>query len=139
MSDVFLSYKREDEARVAPLRDALNAESLSVWWDRHLPGGELWRERLEAELATAACVIVVWSGNSVGEEGAFVRDEATRAMRRGVLVPVRIDDSAPPLGFGELQALELTGWKGKHTDVRFQDVLTAVRAKIAKQAAPAPR
>ena len=43
MSDVFLSYKSEDAARVAPVVCALQSAGLNVWWDRHLPGGENWQ------------------------------------------------------------------------------------------------
>jgi len=46
MSDVFVSYKREDEVRVAPLVHALEAAGLDVWWDRGLPGGESWRANI---------------------------------------------------------------------------------------------
>jgi hypothetical protein len=139
MSDVFLSYKREDEARARALRDALVAESLSVWWDRETPGGESWRATIDAELEQAGCVIVLWSRQSVGPEGTFVRDEAGRAAARGALLPIRIDTVNPPLGFGEWQALDLVGWDGGRGDVRFQDVLAAVRAKIERRVPPPPR
>ena len=59
MADVFISYKTEDRARVAPLADALAAEGLSVWWDVHIEGGAVWRDSIERELEGAACVIVV--------------------------------------------------------------------------------
>ena len=112
MSDVFISYKREDEVRVGRLARALEKAGLDIWWDRGLPGGESWRTNIVNALDAARCVVVVWSHGSVGIEGAFVRDEATRAMSRGILVPVMIDRVAPPLGFGELQAIDLTHWRG---------------------------
>ena len=40
MSDVFVSYKAEDRARVEPLVERLEAEGLSVWWDARVSGGE---------------------------------------------------------------------------------------------------
>jgi TIR domain len=46
MTDVFVSYKREDEARVARLVAALERSDLQVWWDRSLPGGESWRAQI---------------------------------------------------------------------------------------------
>ena len=74
--------------------------------------------------------MVVWSQGSVGVEGAFVRDEAGRAMANGILVPVMIDKVAPPLGFGELQAIDLTGWRGNPRDPFFQDLVAVIRAKL---------
>src|SRR4051794_39353030 len=98
MSDVFVSYKAEDRARVEPLVDALEAEGLSVWWDARVGGGEAWREATAEHLAQAKCVIVAWSKRSPGPEGRFVRDEASRAQRRGPYLPVTMDRVEPPLG-----------------------------------------
>jgi serine/threonine-protein kinase len=130
MSDVFVSYKAEDRRRVAPLVAALEADGFTVWWDAQIGGGDEWRRSIEQELDAAKCVIVVWSKRSVGPEGHFVRDEANRALRRHVYLPVRIDKVDPPLGFGERQALGLTAWKGAHDDGRYQAVLAAVRAIV---------
>ena len=134
MVDVFVSYKAEDRRRVAPLVDALQADGLSVWWDAHIGGGTDWRESIQTNLEGAKCVIVVWSRRSVGTHGRFVRDEATRAQRNGTYLPVRIDKVKPPLGFGETQAIGLTGWSGER-DERFDAVSKAVRAIIAGEQA----
>ena len=129
MPDLFVSYKREDETRVATLVRALERQGISVWWDHGVPGGEEWRTSIESALTEARCVIVVWSHWSVGPEGGFVRDEAARAKARGILVPVLLDPVSPPLGFGELQAIDLTRWRGGARDPSFLDVVAAVRAK----------
>jgi TolB-like protein/Tfp pilus assembly protein PilF len=131
MVDVFVSYKAEDRRRVVPLVQALEADGLTVWWDAHIAGGVDWRDSIEEHLDAARCVIVVWSNRSVGREGRFVRDEATRAQRRDTYLPVRIDKVEPPLGFGETQAISLTGWSGDRSDARYQSVLSAVRAITA--------
>ena len=127
MADVFVSYKAEDRRRVKPLVEALEADGYSVWWDEQIGGGSIWRHEIEAELNAAKCVIVAWSKRSVGPEGTFVHDEATRAQQRHVYVPVIIDKVHLPLGFGETQALPLVGWKGNRSDARYQSVLAAVR------------
>lgn len=127
MADVFVSYKAEDRRRVRPLVEALQAEGYSVWWDEQIGGGASWRREIEAELNAAKCVIVMWSKRSVGVDGTFVQDEATRAQQRHVYVPVLIDKVQLPIGFGECQALPLTGWHGERSDARFDAVLAAVR------------
>ena len=143
MSDVFISYKAEDRSRVEPLVDALEAEDLTVWWDARVSGGEAWRESIAEHLDAAKCVIVVWSKRSTGPEGRFVRDEATRAQKRGTYLPVRIDKVDPPLGFGEVQALPLNGWKGDRSDARYRAVSHCVHGmlgrKVAARTAPAPQ
>ncbi|HET9355270.1 MAG TPA: TIR domain-containing protein [Sphingomicrobium sp.] len=143
-TDIFLSYKAEDRARLAPLVAALEAEGFSVWWDARIGGGANWRQEIERHLDAAKCVIVAWSKGSVGPEGDFVRDEATRARRLGTYLPIRIDSVEPPLGFGEVQALSLKGWNGKRSDARFQALRDAVRRRLAGEepgsapAVPAP-
>jgi hypothetical protein len=131
MSDVFVSYKREDEARVYPLVTALEQSGLSVWWDRSVPGSVAWRRHIETALDAARSVIVVWTEGSAGPEGAFVHEEASRAMARGVLVPIRLDDVPPPLGFGEIQTIDLTGWRGSARDPSFADLVAVLRARLA--------
>jgi TolB-like protein len=134
MSDVFISYKAEDRSRVEPLVDALEGEGLSVWWDARVGGGEAWRESIAEHLDGAQCVIVVWSKRSTGPEGRFVRDEASRAQRRGTYLPVTIDKVEPPLGFGEMQALPLAGWKGDGSDPRYRTVSSCVHSILGRTA-----
>ena len=126
MSDVFVSYKAEDRRRVKPLVEALEADGYSVWWDEQIGGGAQWRHMIEAELNAAKCVIVAWSKRSVGTDGTFVQDEATRAQERHVYIPVLIDKVHLPLGFGEMQALPLTNWKGERSNPHYQAILAAV-------------
>lgn len=127
MSDVFVSYKAEDRRRVQPLVHALQAEGLSVWWDEHIGVGDAWRETIERQLNEAKSVVVVWSKRSVGPEGGFVREEATRAQKRGVYVPILIDAVMPPLGFGESQATSLKNWHGDRADPHYRAFLDAIQ------------
>ena len=114
-TDVFVSYKAEDRARLRPLIAALEGEGFTVWWDTHIGGGAHWREDIQQHLDAAKCVIVVWSKRSIGPAGDFVRDEASRARKRGASLPVILDAVEPPLGFGEVQAISLKGWRGGRT------------------------
>ena len=129
-TDVFVSYKAEDRARLKPLVKALEAEGFRVWWDAHIGTGADWREEIQQHLDAARCVIVAWSERSAGPEGHFVRDEATRAKRRGSYVPIRLDDVEPPLGFGEVQAPLFSGWKRRRSDPRFVALVDAVKAHV---------
>jgi len=134
MNSVFLSYKAEDRSRVKSLVEAMEADGLNVWWDARIRAGSEWRKEIEKNLDAAACVIVVWSKRSVAPEGRFVRDEATRAQRRGTYLPIRIDKVEPPLGFGEEQVISLQGWKGHRAAPPYQELLSAARAIMAGEA-----
>jgi len=137
MTDVFISYKREDKARVEPIVEGLRRSGLSVWWDRDISGGQVWRQSISEHLEAARCVVVVWSETSVGPLGEFVHDEAGRAKARGVLVPVRIDRITEPIGFGEIQSLDLVGWRGNPRNPRFRNLIATVKAVVA--GSPRPR
>jgi TolB-like protein/Flp pilus assembly protein TadD len=138
MSHVFVSYKKDDRRLVQRLVDGLIAEGLTVWWDVRIEGGAAWREEIRNKLEAAACVVVVWSKASVGAEGHFVQDEAAYADRRGVYLPVAIDDVAPPLGFGQQQVIDLRGWRGNRHDRRFAELLESVRGMLAGAVAAKP-
>ena len=61
--------------------------------------------------------------------------KSERAARRGVLLPVQIDDTELPLGFGALQTLDLRSWSGRADDPRFKCVLDQIN-HIQKDATP---
>lgn len=138
-ADVFLSYKAEDRSRLKPLVAALQAEGFGVWWDAQIGSGSHWRADIQEHLDAARCVIVAWSKRSVGPDGDFVRDEASRARRNGTYLPILLDRVEPPLGFGEVQALSLSRWRGNRDDPRFVALVGAVRRRIAgEEIGPVP-
>ncbi|MEL6782594.1 MAG: toll/interleukin-1 receptor domain-containing protein, partial [Pseudomonadota bacterium] len=134
MADVFISYAREDAPKAKLLAEALTAEGLSVWWDHELIGGDNFREEIAQTIAAASCVIVIWSERSVGSP--FVKDEASRANARGVLLPVAIGDVAPPVGFGEFQTIRFKRWA--ETTAEWESLVRTVHHKLqAAGVAPA--
>lgn len=128
MADIFLSYKSEDFAAARRIVNALQAQGWSVWWDDKIRAGERWDQLIEKELKEATCVVVVWSRLSVSSR--WVRDEAHYAVEQNTYVPVRIDDTSLPLGFGPIQARDLSQWSGDLSDGRFLAFLDAVALKI---------
>ena len=108
--DVFVSYARENRAVAAQLAEGLSASGLQVWWDSNLVAGTEFTAVIEAKLLGAAVVIVLWSAGSV--RSSYVRDEASRALKQGKLLPLRIEDVELPLGFGQLHTLDLLNWSG---------------------------
>lgn len=139
MSDVLVASLSEEGTRVAPLVTGLRAAGLSVWWDGDLAGGEHRQQRIASELEAARCVVVVWSAASVGPAGELVQDVAARAKTRGILLPVRLDRVAEPLGFGQIRSLDLSRWNGKPRNRRFKEVVAAARAIVAGHPRSQPR
>jgi hypothetical protein len=132
--DIFLSYKRSDSKAVEPLARQLKAQGWSVWWDRVIEPGERYDVAIRSALDQAKCVIVVWSHGSVTPHR--VLDEARRGSNRGILVPIAIDGVEPPLGFGQYQAIDLSGWSGRSDDPRWNQLIAGVRRTLRAAAAP---
>src|SRR5262245_48496458 len=108
MAEVFVSYKREDRARVASLVRLLEEQGLSVWWDPTLIAGDRFDVVINREIEQARCVVVVWSKSSI--DAHWVRDEAAAGRDRNILVPISLDGAKPPLGFRQFQTPDFTGW-----------------------------
>src|SRR5579864_2357026 len=138
MAHIYIAYKRADELRVGRIVAALEQHGLDIWWDRELPAAESFQQNLETRLQEAGCVVVVWSKASTQGDNQFVLDEARRGLSRKVLVAVLLDDATIPLGFGEIQAVDLRHWKGKASDPFLMDLVEAIRAKLEGRAVPPP-
>jgi formylglycine-generating enzyme required for sulfatase activity len=132
MLDIFLSYKSEDRALVEPLVRLLTAEHFNVWWDVTLVPGERFAQSIKHALDEAPCVIVAWSHNSV--ESHWVQDEACFARDNKKILPVSVDGVEPPLGFRQLQTVNLAGWTGNADDPRIQRLLAGVRRLASRPA-----
>jgi adenylate cyclase len=126
MSDVFISYKREDLPAVNRLVAALRAEGVGVWWDQDIPPNAPWEATIERELAAAPLVIVAWSPASVASDN--VKAEARWARGQGRLLQVFVEPCEPPLFFGERQGVDLRNWSGAAEEPTFRALLQAVRA-----------
>lgn len=118
MADIFLSYAREDREKAEPLARALQEAGWSVWWDRSILPGASYEQVIEHELSSASSVVVLWS--AAASHSNWVRDEATLAQSRNVLVSVLIDDTELPLGFRQQQTANLAAWTGAISDPEFQ-------------------
>ncbi len=136
MSDIFISYKKEDAGRVVRIVEALRAEGFSVWWDHGIIPGSQWDQTIQRQLDAAKAVVGVWSELSVS--APWVKEESGVGKSRGILVPVRIDDVPPPLGFGLIQAADLIGWDGDSKDPRWTHFLAALKAVLDGKPGPAP-
>lgn len=144
MNDIFISYAHEDIERVRALVAILEANHLSVWWDRTIPAGKSYRQLIESAITDARCVVVVWTRHSIASK--WVQEEADEGLRREILVPVLLDDVAPPMGFRSIQAANLTHWHHGTEDPAIRRLLddiahvlpAATSARDASTVSPPP-
>jgi formylglycine-generating enzyme required for sulfatase activity len=132
MSDIFISYAREDRPRAEAIAKALEEHGWSVWWDRDIRAGKNIASVIEEEIGKARCVVVLWSATSVRRD--WVNDEAREGNERGILVPVLIENVRPPLGFRSMHAADLTGWERDAGAPAFRRLCSDIEALIGAPA-----
>lgn len=130
MSDVFVSYAREDQRLAARLVQALEARGLSVWWDQHLAAGSRHREEALSAVNKARAVAVLWSKHSVVSD--WVPGEAKHGARRRVLFPARLDDSEIPLDFEGFHTVDLSVWDGQPSHQVFERFLEDIVSSLGR-------
>src|SRR5207247_5857963 len=133
MADIFISYASEDRPKALVLAEALSAHGSAVWWDRKIALGKSFDEVIEKALSEAKCVIVLWSGISVAAE--WFRNEASEGRRRGILVPVFLEQVDAPLAFRLLNGASLSDWQPNSPHVEF-DKLTERVTELLGQKQP---
>ena len=134
MSDIFISYAREDKGRVEILAKALQANGWSVWWDPQIPAGKRFDQVIEEALAAAKCIIVVWSSHSISS--LYVRAEANEGFKREILVPVMIEEVTVPLVFRQFQTALLMDWHGSTQDPAFEKLVKDIEGTLGSPATP---
>ena len=125
---VFASHAAPDAAKVAPLLKALEAEGFRVSsGSESLHGAGSYTTLVTRLIDASDVVIVFWSRASV--ESRAVEAEVLEGMRRGVLVPVLLDDALPPLAMRHILAVDLN--RGGHRGV--EELVDAVRRVAARK------
>lgn len=135
MSDVFLSYSHLDKDSAERIAKAFQYRGWSVFWDKDIPPGKTYDHFINEHLQKALCVVVLWSASSVTSD--WVKEEAQQGMKRGKLVPILIEQVAPPLGFGRIEAAELYDWHGEAEHPEYKNLVNAVESFLQPPQNPA--
>lgn len=131
---IFLSYAHGDHAPAQRLARALEGAGYAVWWDELIEGGTRYAASIDEALQAADAVVVLWSRQSVDSD--WVRDEAAQGRERQRLVPLSLDGSAPPLGFRQIQVVDISGWRGRSHAPQLEAVKRAIASAMGQ---PVPR
>jgi hypothetical protein len=112
MFSVFLSYKRNaDDRRAAIVREKLEALGVRVFQDIDMSAGAAVYPILDAQLKSAAAVVVLWTSASI--RSRFVTAEAAKGLDRDVLVATVFDQLVPrdlQLPFNAVNTPDLSDW-----------------------------
>jgi hypothetical protein len=111
MAELFLSYAHQDIGRAQTLAQLLEANGLTVWWDRRMIAGDKINDVIDEELEKAKGIIVLWSRISVKSD--WVRGEASTAQELGKLIPIKIEDCKLPIQYRGIHTPEVYKGKGE--------------------------
>ena len=92
--DIFLSYRRADQALARSLVEALEARGVGVWWDQKIEAGTDWRDAIVENLINSDMLVILFSeecnaSKQLKKEMALADD-----MDKDV-IPVLIEDTKP--------------------------------------------
>lgn len=120
MADVFISYKRTDRPLVERLDTELRTMEYSVWFDARLElgGSEGFDIEIDREVSAAAAVVVCWTAEAV--KSIYVRAEAKKALGRGVLIPIFVQQCDLPVPFNDIDTVDFSGWQGGTSEPCWQ-------------------
>jgi TIR domain len=120
MADLFLSYAHQDVERAEALARFLEANGLTVWWDRRMVAGDKIHDVIDEEIEKAKAVIVLWSSISVKSD--WVRGEAQTAHELAKLVPIKIAECKLPINYRGIHTPEV--YKSKAERDRLAQMLS---------------
>ena len=124
MSQIFVSYARNDEPVAKVVAGALKASGYEVWRDNELPAHRAYSDVIEERLKSAKAVVVLWSADSAKSQ--WVRAEADAARALGTLIQASIDGSVPPMPFNQIQCADLKGWDGNVDNAGWRKIQGSV-------------
>jgi DNA-binding response OmpR family regulator len=131
-TDLFLSYSRQDRPKIEILSVTLQKIGWTVWWDQEIKTGTSYDKIIENALMNARAVVVAWSNTSVDSD--WVRAEAAFALKRSKLLPIRLDDTMPPLRFTHIHSINFTKWDGSSDDQAWQKLFADLTQLIGAPA-----
>jgi hypothetical protein len=132
MTDVFISYKREERARVERLAQALADLELDVWFDVRLTAGIPWSPEIEAHARRAFAIVLCWS--EAATHSPWVLREAQIGLDENKLAPLYLQACMLPPPFGAFHTLDFRAWNGDFAAPDFIG-LVARLAELGKRPA----
>lgn len=136
--DVFVSYAHRDRQAVDALVERLKSASYSVWYDPQAGLGSKFGFEINARLAIADCVVVVWSTAAI--KSWWVWAEAAKGHARGVLVPAALCPSDEvPVPFNALNTARLPDELEELVSLIGKQVSSRKRAISRERPEPATR
>lgn len=106
MSNIFISYSRDDSEFVLSLAKVLRESGVSIWLDQwDIPPGANWDDSVEQALRDCTSMLVIWSKSSVKSQN--VKDEVGYAHSNDkTIIPVYLENCDIPFRWRRKQRID---------------------------------
>jgi TolB-like protein len=134
-SEIFISYRRSDQAKARLLHALLKKRGVDAWYDAQVGAGDDWR-RVTAKALDAAPIFVLLFSKSASESDDISKELAAATFSKKMVVPVRIEDITPTGEF--LYELASRNWFDAFEDTEARFEILADRLAALVKGGPQP-
>ncbi len=96
--DIFISYRRSDQAKAELLHRLLAERGVDAWYDALLKAGEDWRTKTAQALVDAPVFVLLFSKNAAQSDD-IIKELSAATFQKKTVIPVRIEDIHPEGAF----------------------------------------
>src|ERR1700733_12630980 len=96
--EIFISYRRADEAWARLLHAQLRAEGVEAWYDAQVGAGQDWRLTTAKALQDSQIFVLLFSANAA-QSSDIAKELAAAVFEKKLIIPVRLEDIAPSGAF----------------------------------------
>src|ERR1700759_4496514 len=96
--EIFISYRRADQAWARLLHARLQAEGVEAWYDAQVGAGQDWRLATAKALEDSHIFVLLFSENAA-QSSDIAKELAAAVLEKKLIVPVRLENIAPKGAF----------------------------------------
>jgi TolB-like protein len=111
--EIFISYRRADQAWAQLLHSQLRAEGVEAWYDAQVGAGQDWRIATAKALETSQIFVLLFSENAA-QSSDIAKELAAATLEKKLIIPVRLQNIAPKGAF--LYELASRNWVNAYED-----------------------
>jgi adenylate cyclase len=137
-AEVFLSYSRDDQARVFELAGKLRAAGVSLWIDQGaIDAASLWSEQIVDALESAKVLLLFVTEAAVRSHNV-AKEVMLVSERKGHILPVHLEPTVIPsvLKYQLAGIQHIEYYKGGESEPQFRSILRSLERIGVKVAAP---
>jgi TolB-like protein/Flp pilus assembly protein TadD len=111
--EIFISYRRADQAWAQLLHSQLRAEGVEAWYDAQVGAGQDWRIATAKALESSQIFVLLFSENAA-QSSDIAKELAAATLEKKLIIPVRLQNIAPKGAF--LYELASRNWVNAYED-----------------------